>query len=196
MLGSVLLVLMITGIGAAAAREVNDQFWGSDHGNRRVQVIEVEVAENGTLFRFDPDLVFEDDGLPARGSAFVTQGYIYPKGTLSGANGVNPDGSPEFPDKVIGAWLCYGTHIGDGAHTTTGAWVVSTQVFSFGDDLDGQSVVTDGFELADVGVPVTRAISGGTGDYANARGESQEVFLGFNPSHGVSLSFKLEITTR
>ena len=49
-----------------------------------------DVAEDITRFVFAAAPVF-DDGLPAYGNAFVTQGYIYPAGTLSnGAEGVNP----------------------------------------------------------------------------------------------------------
>ena len=191
-----LLGLLTAGVGAASARGPNESFWGWGPGNGRVQVIEFEVAENGTLFRVDPDHAFEDDGLPARGSTFIAEGYIYPKGTLSGANGVNPDGSPEFPDKVIGTWFCYGIHVGDGAHTTTGPWVVTTQIYDFGDEHGAETIVSDGFELVDVGVPVMRAITGGTGEFANARGEVEQISHGFNASVGVSSSFTLEIITR
>ena len=37
--------------------------------------------------------------LSAHGNAFITQGYIYPAGTLTDSNGVNPDGTPEFPTR-------------------------------------------------------------------------------------------------
>ena len=61
--------------------------------------VEVEVAEDGTRFVFDEAPLLEN-GYPAYGNAFVTQGYIYPAGTLDGTNGVNADGSPEFPELV------------------------------------------------------------------------------------------------
>lgn len=191
-----LLALLTAGVGAASASGNNPSFWNWGKGKGPMQVIEIEVAENGTLFRVDPDLAFEDDGLPARGSTFVAEGYIYPKGTLTGANGVNEDGSPEFPDKVIGTWICYGIHVGDGAHTTTGPWVVSTQIYDFGDEYGAETIVSDGFELVDVGVPVMRAITGGTGSFNNARGEVEQVSHGFNPSEGISSSFTLEVITR
>ena len=35
--------------------------------------------------------------MPAYGNPFVTEGYLYPSGTLGGSNGVLPDGRPEFP---------------------------------------------------------------------------------------------------
>ena len=86
-----------------------------------------EVAEDGNRFVFGQERLFPD-GNPNYGTPFVTQGYLYPEGTLNGSNGVLPDGSPEFPDDVIGTWTCYGYMIGEGAHTTTGEWVISTQV--------------------------------------------------------------------
>ncbi len=67
-----------------------------------------EVAEDHTRFAFAPAPVF-DDGMPAHGNPFVTQGYIYPAGTLSeGVSGTLEDGSPAFPDKVLGTWTCDG----------------------------------------------------------------------------------------
>jgi hypothetical protein len=112
----------------------------------------------------------------------VTEGYIYPPGTLNGSNRVNPDGTPEFPDKVIGEWTCRGYFIGDGAHTTEGAWVFTTQLFAFGDDPDtgAETIVVTGYEGAQVGQIVTGAITGGTGGYGAARGEADQKLLGFN----------------
>ena len=196
LLGLALLVLLTAGIGVTAAKESEATFWGTGKGKPHVAVLKFDVAEDMTRFAFDPDLVFEDDGYPAHGSSFVTQGYIYPEGTLQNGNGVNPDGSAEFPDQVIGTWLCYGTFIGDAAHATTGAWVATTQIYDFGDELGSQTIVTDGYELADVGVPIKRAITGGTGEYADARGEGEQIFLGFNASEGVNISFELEVKTR
>jgi hypothetical protein len=146
-----------------------------------------DVAEDGTRFFFAEQPV-HDDGMPAYGNPFVTQGYIYPEGTLDGGNGVLADGSPEFPDKVLGKWTCRGWFIGDGAHTTTGEWVITTQVFDFGGDI----LVTEGAELADVGVPAKRAITGGTGQFATATGQGEQTLLGFNASEGVDLRFELE----
>jgi hypothetical protein len=159
--------------------------------------LRLDIAEDGTRFSFDEEPVF-DDGLPAYGNGFVTQGYIYPAGTLTctegSCNGVLADGSPEFQDLVLGEWSCWGTHVGDGAHTTSGPWVVTTQQFSFGAAPGSSSVVTSGYELADLGVPVLRAIVGGTGgSYRKARGQQEQTFVGFNPSAGVVLQVELRV---
>ena len=109
----------------------------------------------------------------SRGTAtpFVTQGYIYEAGTLADGGGVNPDGSPTHPEAVIGTWICEGVLIGDGAYTTTGPWVVSTQVFDFG-EFDGlATVVSHGIEVPDIGKEVQRAMIGGTGEHVGAVGK-------------------------
>ena len=152
-------------------------------------LMEFEVAEDGTRFVFD-DLNLFEDGMPAYGSAFVTQGYIYPVGTLSGSNGALENGEPEFPDLVLGTWTCYGWMIGDGAHTTTGAWVISTQVYEFN---DGSTIITDGFEIADLDQPVVRAVTGGTGQHRGASGEMIQMLRGFTDQMGVNLSVQFQL---
>lgn len=151
-----------------------------------------DVAEDATRFVFAPEPV-HDDGMPAYGNAFVTQGYIYPEGTLDGSNGVLADGSPEFPDQVLGEWTCRGWFIGDGAHTTTGPWVITTQVYNFGSEAGAAILVTEGSEIADLNVPIARAISGGTGPYTGASGAGAQTLLGFNATEGVDIRFELSM---
>jgi hypothetical protein len=160
------------------------------------KVLEFDVAEDMSRFVFAPTPVFEEDGYPAYGNPFITQGYIYPKGTIAcdddGCTGVNLDGSPEFPDLVLGEWTCRGWFIGDGAHTTSGPVVITTQVYNFGTEFGRDMLVSEGYELADEGVVFQRAITGGTGQYKGSRGEISQIFLGWNASEGVSLSFSLK----
>jgi hypothetical protein len=155
--------------------------------------LEFDVAENMYRFVFDQDVVFEEDGFPAHGSSFITEGYIYPKGTLNGSNGVNPDGSPEFPDKVMGIWVCRGWFYGEAAHASSGPWVITEQIFDFGDKLGEETLVTSGWELSDVGEPILRAITGGTGKYSRAHGEAEQIFLGFNATEGVNLTLSVDV---
>lgn len=160
----------------------------------RDEVLRIETAENATLFVFD-DAPLLDNGFPAYGNTFITQGYIYPAGTLNGGNGVNPDGSPEFPELVLGHWFCRGWFVNeDGAAASTGALVIATQIFNFGDEVGNQTIVTDGLELVDVGVPVTRAIIGGTGRYRAAVGEVHQVLLGPNATEGLNLQHEITIS--
>ena len=170
----------------------------SDGNRDRPRTREVDIAEDGTRFVIDEAPVF-DDGFPAYGNAFVTQGYIYPAGTLTSSNGVNPDGSPEFPDKVIGEWSCRGYFIADGAHTAEGSWVFTTQLFAFGPDADSgaETIVVTGYEGAEAGEIVTGAITGGTGRYATARGEADQELLGMNnpelATMGINKTVELEL---
>ncbi len=151
-----------------------------------------DVSEDATRFVFAPQPV-HDDGMPAYGNGFVTQGFIYPEGTLDGTNGVLADGSPEFPDQVLGEWTCRGWFVGDGAHTTTGAWVITTQQYNFGGEVGDATLITEGYEIADLNVPSERAISGGTGPYVAATGAGEQTLLGFNASEGVVLRFELTV---
>jgi hypothetical protein len=150
------------------------------------------VAEDGNRFAFGKERLFSD-GMPAYGAPFVTQGYIYPEGTLNGTNGVLANGKPEFPDKVIGEWTCYGYMIGDGAHTTTGVWVVSTQVFKL--NAKKAIIVTNGYEIADLKTPLARAITGGTGEFSTVRGEQIQELLGFTEQMGVNLRVSMQFAS-
>ena len=124
----------------------------------RTEIVEFDVAEDMSRFVYNKDIAF-DDGLPADGSSFITRGYLYPKGTLScdngGCSGTDPDGSPQFPDKVIGEWVCEGYMINDAAHAKSGKWVLSTQYFEFTGQAGTQLLVTQGYELADVDVAIS-----------------------------------------
>jgi hypothetical protein len=158
------------------------------------------VVEDMNRFKFDQDVVF-DDGMPADGSAFITRGFLYPEGTLTcdaegRCNGMHKDGSAEFPDKVIGEWICQGYMINEAAHAKSGVWVFSTQFFQAGSTPGAQTIVTQGYELADIGVAIQRAITGGTGEYGKARGEQEQQLLGLNASEGVALRVKLAVQTR
>ena len=160
---------------------------------------EVDVSENMTRFVFDDAPVF-DDGLPAYGNWFVTEGYLYPGGYLDGAPGVAPDGSPADPDAVIGTWTCRGVFVGDGAHTAAGNAVFTTQHFDLYDEPGydpakaggDMALITEGFESMEFGKELSRAITGGTGPYAAADGQAQQTFLGFNDAGGVELRVGFE----
>ena len=177
-----LLFLIVLTLGAVSAAV-------SAQSSEAGEPLRFEVAEDGNRFVFD-DLNLHDDGMPAYGSAFVTQGYIYPVGTLNGTNGVLASGEPEFPDQVLGEWTCYGWMIGDGAHTSTGAWVVSTQIYEFE---DGSTLITNGFEIADFEMPVARAITGGTGEYSGVSGEMEQILHGFTEQMGVNLTVESDL---
>ena len=143
-----------------------------------------DVAEDLSRFVYDEAPRFEDN-MPAYGNAFVTQGYVYPAGTLDGGvEGTLADGGPAFPDKVIGTWTCDGYYVGEGFRTTTGTIVVTRQVIVFD---DGDVLITQGPELAETDVEVVRAV---TGDYAAAPAEIRQTLLGMTDGYGVRLQMK------
>ncbi len=147
-----------------------------------------DVAEDHTRFAF-ADTPVHESGMPAHGNPFVTQGYIYPAGTLAGnKTGVLEDGSPAFPDKVLGTWTCDGWFVGEGGDATSGVWLISRQVMQFN---SGEVVITQGTEIADMNVPNLRPITGATGDYAQIEGPMSQTLLGFTEFMGVNVSFEM-----
>jgi hypothetical protein len=154
------------------------------------RVLQFDIAENGSRFAFDQEPV-DEDGMPAYGGEFITEGYLYPYGFLDNQEGVNPDGSAAFPDQVVGRWICRGWHIGQGAKTETGPWVITNQYFDLGKQYGQHSITTEGYELVDQKVSIKRAITGGTGNYSRTRGDSTQQLLGFNVSLGVNVRVRL-----
>ena len=171
LLGGVFAALLLTIFSVAA--------------NASGNLTSVDVAMNGLTF-FD----FEDNpgnpGVPPNGSPFIIQGYIYPGGTFDkhgNLSGVNADGSPEFPDRVIGTWICRGWHLQDG-DAFTGPVVATTQIFDFSKSQAGtHTIVTDGIELADLGVPFNRAITGGTGIFQRVGGDMRQTYVWDDPDY-------------
>lgn len=156
--------------------------------------IRFDIAEDGKRFVWDKPVF--DDGLPAHGATYISQGYIYPEGTLSAeVDGVNADGSAEFPDKVLGQWSCYGWYIGDAAHATEGPWVLSTQLYQFGSEWGAVTLVSEGYVIANTGGTVERAITGGTGPFANVRGQLADTNLGFNETEGGNARYEVTLVS-
>lgn len=155
-------------------------------------VLRFDVAEDGTRFVWgDPRF---DDELPAPGASYISHGYIYPVGTLSDEiDGVHADGTPQFPDKVLGSWYCYGWYIGDGAHTTKGPLVLSTQYYTFGSEWGATSLVSEGYVLSETGGTVQRAITGGTGPFAAVQGDMADTSLGFNQTEGANARYAVRL---
>ncbi len=155
------------------------------------QTLEFDMAEDFTRFVFNADIARED-GFPAHGSAFITQGYLYPVGTLDETDGINPDGTPEFPDKVIGTWICRGWIYGDIDNEDGLPTAVTTQIFELSDAYGSQTIITDGFEYMAPGSTFSRAIIGGSGEYRGVRGEQTQEILGINEFMGMSMRFALQ----
>jgi hypothetical protein len=139
----------------------------------------VDVAED--FAKFVPTLVNAGDLEPKRGSFFLTEGKIFPKGTIQG------DGADFDPnsDGSTGLWICRGTHLADASAIISGAaeiWVVTTQNYLLPND--GRSIATEGREGSN---PIVRTVIGGTGKFRDYVGVQHQELLGFNKTFGVNL---------
>jgi hypothetical protein len=142
-------------------------------------VFTVDVAED-LAGKFVPTFVKPEHTQPERGSFFVTQGRVFPAGTIVG------DGATFDPNRSghVGIWICRGTHLVAANEIPAAAlWVSSAQVFVLGRQ-GREQLATEGIEGA---ATVTRIVTGGTGNYAGWVGEQRQTFLGFNPTGGVNL---------
>ena len=137
----------------------------------------IDVAEDFSLF--SPTFVKPTDTQPERGSFFVTEGNIFPGGTIKG------DGATFNPNRsgAIGRWFCRGTHLVSATEFPTSARAVHTaQLYLFPDE--SKSIATEGVEG---NAPVSRPITGGTGLFKGYVGEQRQEMLGFNATGGVNL---------
>ena len=140
-------------------------------------VFTIDVAEDFALF--NPTFVRPTDTQPERGSFFVTEGNIFPGGTIKG------DGSTFDPNRqgALGRWFCRGTHLVSAAEFPTSARAVHTaQLYLLPNE--STSIATDGVEG---NAPVLRAVTGGTGPFKGYIGEQKQRLLGFNATGGVNL---------
>jgi hypothetical protein len=171
--GGAVLLLALTGSVQAqeqdARRHVRDP---------QPIVFTVDVAED--FSKFVPTLVNPAHTQPERGSFFVTQGRVFPAGTIQG------DGAGFDPNRSghVGVWICRGTHLVAASEIPAAQWWVNTaQVFVLGRQGIDQ-IATEGIEGSGT---VTRIVTGGAGNYVGFVGEQQQTFLGFNATGGVNL---------
>jgi hypothetical protein len=190
-----MLVTPVPSHGAEAARTAPASALTAEEAISQIEgddgVLRFEVAEDASRFVWagGPALT---DGLPADSTPYVTQGYLYPVGTLTNGNGVLADGSPEFPDKVLGQWSCYGWRLSGGVPDQTAPWV-TTHLFNFGETWGEATLVSEGYSIDDLGIPLDRAIVGGTGPYAEATGVQAETNLGFNATNGINVRYEFRL---
>jgi hypothetical protein len=181
--------------GTAAAQPAPDP--AAEPAGAPPHLLGFDIAMDASTFSFEGPT--NDAGFPADGTPFIVRGHLYPAGTFDAhgsASGTLPDGSPEFPDQVLGTWYCRGWHLQDG-DALTGPVVATTQIF----DLDlsqpgSRTIVTEGIELADFGVPFLRSVTGGTGRFRNLRGQTSQIYHDFNASGGFNTSVVLPTGAR
>jgi hypothetical protein len=168
----------------ARAQEHTD---GGPHPSGNPLVFTVDVAED--FAKFNPTLVKPTDTEPTRGSWFITEGNVYPAGTIQGPGDTFDPNTPG----AIGRWYCRGTHLVSASEIPAAPlWVDTAQLYFL--PSDEHSIVTDGLEGNGI---ILRAVTGGTGKFRGYFGRQQQQFLGFNTTGGVNLrvTFTLEKAT-
>jgi hypothetical protein len=187
MLRQLLVVLFITGLTLVTPVQAQEPHAGGLTAAGGSVVLTYDVAEDFT--KFIPTLVKPTDAAPTRGAWFLTEGNIYPAGTIQGSGDTfDPNAAG-----AIGRWYCRGTHLVSAAEIPAAAlWVDTAQLYFL--PSDEQSIVTDGLEGNGV---ILRAVTGATGPYRGYLGQQQQEFLGFNATGGVNLrvTFFLEKAT-
>jgi hypothetical protein len=140
----------------------------------------VDVSEDFTKFVPAPPI---ENTIPQRGSFFITEGKIYPAGTIKGDGAAFDPTDPKSP-KAAGRWFCRGTHLvaGNEIPATKEPWVYTSQLYLLPDD--GASIDTSGIEQT---APIVRMVTGGTGKFKRIAGVQKQEFLGFNKLGGVNL---------
>jgi hypothetical protein len=149
------------------------------HRDRAPVVFTVDVAED-LAGKFVPTFVKPEHAQPERGSFFVTEGRIFPAGTIHG------DGATFDPNSRghVGVWICRGTHLVAASDIPAAPlWVSTAQLFVLGRQ-GKEQLATEGVEGAGT---ITRIVTGGAGNYTGFVGEQRQTFLGFNPTGGVNL---------
>jgi hypothetical protein len=174
-IGAAATAVMLAIAGAVHAQEQEAR------RNRDPQpvVFTVDVAED-LSGKFVPTFVKPEHTQPERGSFFVTEGRIFPGGTIPG------DGAGFDPNRSghIGVWICRGTHLVAASEIPAASlWVSTAQLFVLGRQ-GREQIATEGVEGAGT---VTRIVTGGAGNYAGFVGEQRQTFLGFNATGGVNL---------
>ena len=142
-------------------------------------VFTIDVAED-LAGKFVPTLVKPEHTQPERGSFFVTEGRVFPGGTIEG------DGSTFDPYRSghIGIWICRGTHLVSASEIPAAPlWVTSAQLFVLGRQ-GKEQIATEGVEGSGTS---TRIVTGGAGNFIGFVGEQRQTFLGFNKTGGVNL---------
>jgi hypothetical protein len=165
-----LTTLIALGSGSSAAE---------GPGKDQPIVFTVDVAED-LAGKFVPTFVKPEHTQPERGSFFVTEGRIFPAGTIEGT------GADFDPNRSghIGVWICRGTHLVSASEIPAAPlWVTSAQLYVIGRQ-GKEQISTEGVEGAGTSV---RIVTGGAGNFTGFVGEQRQTFLGFNPTGGVNL---------
>jgi hypothetical protein len=139
----------------------------------------IDVAED-LSGKFVPTFVKPEHTQPERGAFYLTEGRLFPAGTIQG------DGSDFNPARSghVGVWISRGTHLVSASEIPAARWWAHTaQLFVIGRQ-GREQIASEGVEGSG---SLTRIVTGGAGNYVGFVGEQQTTFLGFNTTGGVNL---------
>jgi len=137
----------------------------------------------------------------ALGDSFVVQGYVYPGGTLEEmgeltengySSGILEDGSPEWPELVVGIWTCRGWLLRGGIQPSYFN-ATTVQHFEIYTETGLNQIVTNGYEN-NVPEPNIRPVTGGSGRSLLNRSPQTQLFIGANVFNGPN--FKMTFPAR
>lgn len=148
--------------------------------------------------------------MPGFGDFFMQEGVMYRAGTFDKYCpdtfdcGFNADGTPQFPDEIVGKWTCWGSFVGNGIATSQGVWLYSTQVYElYVEELEEyvftpgrHQLISSGPERLEQDVPFQRAITGGAGWYRSASGEVTQTKIGINQTECENFTFDFRLNPR
>lgn len=130
-----------------------------------------------------------------QGDQFIVEGYIYPAGTTDGSNGINADGTPEFPDQLLGLWTCNGWFATLRDESITPVSARTWQTFEFDLVNVGNNMIsTHGFEQLQLSSVMTRPVSAASGVFADKGGVQTQSIIGINPTGGPNYLSTFSVT--
>jgi len=188
-LGKVALGALALGLLAIAGSSLRGEDGKASDGRWKIFVI--DVAEDARTARVNT--ASPTDTEPKRGATAISNGKIYPGGTLPAGNGLDIDALTGS----IGTWITRDTFNFDLSAFVPGTapLLSATQYFLFSPTgaLDGQdSLMSDGPEF---GVTTHRVVLGGTGQYRGMIGEVKQETLGFNSTGFGNFRFTFTVRT-
>ena len=181
--------LTLLGIAAATPHGHEAQDHGGKHSEARWKTIVIDVAEDARTASVNT--ASPTDTGPKRGATAISNGKIYPGGTIPAGDGLDIDtltGS-------IGNWITRHTLNFDASQIVAGAHpaLSSTEYYLF-----TRTGVSDGEEALfsegpEFGATTHRVVLGGTGRYRGVIGEVQEETLGSNSTGFANKRFTFTI---
>ena len=173
-------------LGVTALSTKSDE---GKHSDARWKTIVIDVAEDARTAVLNQ--VNPTNALPKRGDTVITNGKIYPGGTIPSANGFDIDTAGS-----IGTWVSRGTFNFDFSQAFAGGdpLITSTEQYLFSSTgaLKGEDSLMSEGQDSIIG-STHRVVLGGTGIYRGTIGEVKKEVLGQNSTGFLNHRFTFTI---